>query len=377
MKNGSWLLLGYFVLIISLIVYSYTQVDLNLTLSSNHLYQSIQYTLTHVGYFNRPLSTTLFLILIAGSFGFYFLVLHLVQKKLLSLTQIKWLIGLSLLLLFAYPAFSHDLYNYMFDARIVTKYGLDPHYFRALDFPSDTWTRFMRWTHRYYPYGPGWLMLSQLPSYLGMGKFILTLGWFKLMFGLFHILNCLLIYKIAERMHKPVALFVLNFFAFNPLVLVESLLSPHNEVMMLALAFLGCYFLLTKKTALSVVALIASISIKYLSGVLIPLLWWRKPTDKKLYVAGFIGWLLGLAPLMLLREPYPWYFVPLVGVAALSGHKWIQLFTVSTSAGLLVRYAPFLWTGEYTDQTMYMQTVLMVTMIIGIFIISHFLWKKD
>ena len=49
-----------FLLSLSFLIYTYTQVDLNLTLSNNTIYQSIQSQLTNIGYFNRPLSTKIF-----------------------------------------------------------------------------------------------------------------------------------------------------------------------------------------------------------------------------------------------------------------------------------------------------------------------------
>jgi len=145
----------YSLLLLFLIIYSYSQIDLNLTLSSNQLYQSIQQQLIYLGYFNRPLSTVVFTILLFLLFTFYFFILYLVNKKKVTLQKILLLVVLTcVILLFSYPAFSHDIFNYMFDARIVTKYYQNPYFHSALDFPNDLWTRFMHWTHRTYPYGP-------------------------------------------------------------------------------------------------------------------------------------------------------------------------------------------------------------------------------
>jgi len=75
---------------------------------------------------------------------------------------ISILIGVGLL--FSYPFLSHDLFNYLFDAKIVTFYHQNPYILKALDFPSDPWLRFMHWTHRTYPYGPSFLFLTLVPS---------------------------------------------------------------------------------------------------------------------------------------------------------------------------------------------------------------------
>jgi len=77
------------------------------------------------------------------------------KKLFIILIAVNILIGL-----ISYPAYSHDLFNYMFDAKIATFYQQNPYLYKALDFPTDPWLRFMHWTHRYYPYGPSFLLLS-------------------------------------------------------------------------------------------------------------------------------------------------------------------------------------------------------------------------
>ncbi len=371
MKSQRWLVGVFIILILAFSLYSYTQVDLNLTLSSHPLYQNIQKQLTYIGYFNRPLSGTLFLGLIFALFIFYVNLLKTILQNKFRVGTLKACIGITFLLVFAYPAFSHDLFNYMFDARVVTVYGLDPHFFKALDFPLDQWTRFMRWTHRYYPYGPGWLWLTLLPSYLGMGKFVLTLGLYKLMFLLFHLGNIWFIGQLAGKERKWGAVV---FFALNPLVLTESLVSPHNEVVMLFFALLAIYLFFRNRAVGAVLSLLASVGIKYISGVLFPLFWLIKPQTKRFFIWVFWAWTIALIPLVITREPYSWYAVPLVGIAALTQSKFIKILTVSISLGLMLRYLPFLWWGEYTLTTQTWQIwVLFVGTLISWFTLLH-LW---
>lgn len=368
------LLLGYLFITIGCVIYSYTQVDLNLTLSGNSIYQSVQTYLTQIGYFYRPISSTIFLFLMGLLSLVYIYCLGQLRQGKFDIKTIKWLIGITTILLFAYPAFSHDIFNYMFDARIVTRYGLDPHFFKALDFPFDPWIRFMRWTHRYYPYGPGWLWLTFIPSYLGMGKFVLTLGLFKLMFLVFHLGNIWLVGKLADGARRWEAIV---FYALNPLVLIESLVSPHNEVMMLFFSLFAIYLLVKKNTIHAIVSIIVSISIKYISIVLLPLFWFIKPIDKHFYTVAYWLWITALVPVVIQREPYSWYAIPLVGLAALSDVKQIKIFTLSISIALLVRYFPFLWWGEYTPKTQDWQMwgFLLVFAISGI--VSYKLWLKS
>ena len=155
----------FFLLLVTcslLLVYSFSQVDLNLTLSSNPTYQTFQSNLTWLGYFRRPLSTAVYVILISLFLISYLLILN----SKFSIRQLWLLILLAVVILLpSYPAFSHDIFNYLFDARIVTKYGLSPWDYKALDFPADPWIRFMRWTHRSSVYPPIWIGLSLIPSF--------------------------------------------------------------------------------------------------------------------------------------------------------------------------------------------------------------------
>ena len=202
-----------------LVVYSYSQIDLNLTLSSNILYQHFQQILINIGYYNRPFSALIYVVIIFVFFINYGL-FSLKWKKILFWDLKTIILFSSVILLFSYPAFSHDFFNYMFDARIVTKYFANPYVHSALDYPSDLWIRFMHWTHRTYPYGPIWLAATLIPSFLGMGKFVLTLFYFKLMFTFLHLGNIVFISKIVGKINYRYQNLAIILYALNPLVLV-------------------------------------------------------------------------------------------------------------------------------------------------------------
>lgn len=379
MKKSGWVIAGvYGVVIISFIIYSYSHIDLNLTLSSNPLYQSIQQQLVQLGYFNRPLSAALFLLLLTGFFGLYFLVIWLIKREKMGSSDVWKLVGITLILMVAYPAFSHDIFNYMFDARIVTQYGLDPRFFKALDFAGDPWTRFMRWTHRYYPYGPGWILLTLIPSYLGMGKFVITLFLFKLMFVIFHFFNSKLIEKILSKISPANVSLGLAFFALNPLVLTESLVSPHNEVMMFTFALAAIYFLLSKRIVASVVFSFVSIGIKFISFVLLPLMILIdiKKRPSTFFTALFLAWLVMLVPVIHTREPFSWYFVPVLGLAALRvSARWISSVAVGLSAATMIRYWPFILIGDYGIKTQTFQWWGM-WMVFLLSAVGYWLWQR-
>lgn len=378
----------YIVILFLFTIYSYSQIDLNLTLSSNQFYQSIQQQLILLGYYDRSLSTIILVVLLICLYLIYLAILILIKKDKLSVKKISILIGLTIIiLLFSYSAFSHDLFNYMFDGRIVTTYGQNPYLHSALDFPGDLWTRFMHWTHRIYPYGLVWLIISIIPSYLGFGKFVFTLLNFKLMFTLFHIGNAYLIYKILTKINPKQSLFGTAFYAFNPVILIESLVSPHNEVSMLFFLFLAIYQIFVKNNKLfAIIFLLLSAGIKFITIILSPLFLIltvipdliRNPigmlnqvqhdTKYKTQVWLILIFLLLIPPLlyeMYIREPYSWYFIPILGVSALLiKYESLNILISGVSLAAFLRYLPFLYYGEYSKTVSNIQNLIFIITII-------------
>lgn len=364
-----FLFASYAIFLIGLLIYSFSQIDLNLTISSNVYYQGLQKQLLYLGYFNRSLSTTFYVVIILFLFIFYLLILYLVRHLRITKVQIIYLlIGGIVILFLSYPAFSHDIYNYMFDARIVTKYFQSPYTHKALDFPADLWIRFMHWTHRTYPYGPIWLLVTLPASFLGFGKFVVTLINFKLMFLLFYLGNILLIGKILGKTSPQNRLLGISLYAFNPVILLESLVSPHNESAMLFFLLLGIYKGVIKKNNYWWIGgLLLSGGIKFISLILIPLKYfYGKNIMLENKYANFLeACLLLLTPLIIYqiyqRDPYPWYFITLIGIAVLLPFNFkIRLLLYGVTFGALLYYIPYLYIGYYTSSVRTVQTVMFV-----------------
>jgi len=219
------LFLSYLFLLAGFLVYSFTQVDLGLTLSKFPAYQVIERSLQQVGFYQRPLSTAIFIIIASLLFLFYIFFLYLAKKGKLSLKNLTILTILSAVILgISYNAFSYDLFNYIFDAKIVSYYHLNPYFYKPTDFANDPMLNFMRWTQRTYPYGPSWLMLTVPLTFIGMNYFLSTFFLFKILMVASFLGSCYLIYKISAKIFPEHKLFNVAFFAFNPLVLIETLL---------------------------------------------------------------------------------------------------------------------------------------------------------
>lgn len=327
--------------------------------------------MTQIGYFQRPLSTILFITLLISLTLMYlvgfkiFRSSHNPRKEILKVIIIVYTI-----VFFAYPAFSHDIFNYLFDARIVTKYNLSPYYFRALDFPNDPWTRFMRWTHRYYPYGPLWLSLTIVPSVLGKGSFILTILLFKLLFFSGALGNALLIKEISQLFKPRLKEQSFYFFALNPLVVIESIYSPHNEVFLLFFSLIFIYLFLKRKYLLAFFGLLISLAIKFVTVVWLPLLIIKRIVGDRMSDMFFLGsglvvFVLGLLPIIYLREPYPWYFLPVIAYASLFSNRTIIFWlSIGITLGTSLRYASFLWYGSWNTPVPEINSLITIGIIV-------------
>ncbi len=393
MRLKSFLVPLYFLSVLLLLFYSFAYVDLNLTLSQNqHVLNFVSFA-QNLGYYQRDLATKIFfggLLLFYLIFAFF---IHLATKKEISLGLLKKLIvGTGLILLFAYPAFSTDIYNYMFDARVVTTYHASPYDFRALDFPDDPWVRFMRWVHRTTPYGYVWIGLTLIPSFIGMGKFLVTLLLFKYLAVLSYWASAYFIYKILKIINPESAITGTLFFALNPLVITEILVSGHNDIVMAALALISFWFLIKGEKVNSIFFLLLSIGIKYVTAILSPIWayvilskdknWDRIITGIVLFLYAGLGVTISgmVTRSSTGNEIYPWYLVWILAFVALVPHKyWLVIPTLGLSIGALLRYTPFLLTGGWEEPAgtiKYWVTLVPVVLSLILVLGKIFVFKK-
>ena len=255
---------SYIVLILCLFLYSFTQVDLGLTLSRSSLFLTIEKSFQYIGYFNRPLSTIMYSTFLILFFVFYAMFLKFGKKSKITRRQTWILLFITTIVLtFSYNAFSYDIFNYIFDAKIVTHYHQNPYMHKALDFPQDKMLGFMHWTQRTYPYGPVWLVLTIPLSFIGLQIFLITFFLFKILMSACFLGTCYFIEKISKKLFPKNALLYLIFFAFNPLVLIESVVSAHFDIVMIFFAMIAVWFLVNKRYVSASILLLISIGVKF------------------------------------------------------------------------------------------------------------------
>ncbi|MBI4137328.1 hypothetical protein HY469_04665 [Candidatus Roizmanbacteria bacterium] len=374
-RIGSIATVMYVLGVVLLFLYSFTQIDLNLTLSSSHILYEIQRVFQRIGYFQRPLSTILYVSVMALLLTTYWILFIVSQKKKITEKTAWLLVGISAgVLLFSYPGFSYDIFNYLFDARIVTLYQENPYVHKALDYLQDPWINIMRWTHRTYPYGPGWLVLTVPLSVAGFQKFVVTLYLFKALMVGCYLASVLAIKHIMEKINPGYVVPAILLFALNPLIITESLVSAHNDIVMMALSLWSFYFLVSKRKAWSLVFLLFSISIKFATVFLIPAyvyVFWLMQSKKKVlweYVilTTIAGMTLAVAAATIRTQFQPWYLLYVLPFAALLPQRVsIVIPVVIISIAGMLQYVPFLYTGKWDPP---IPTILNVIMASGVII---------
>jgi hypothetical protein len=334
-KGLRWSLYLYLLGACLLFLYSFTQIDLSLTITRTTFFQPLQHFFQYIGYFNRPLSTGLYLFIVILLFTAYLLMLRYSRKSSTAATRL-WpvLLLIGVIFLISYNAFSYDFFNYIFDAKIVTHYHSNPYLHKALDYPGDPMLSFMHWTHRTYPYGPSWLVLTVPVSFLGFGVFVPTFFLFKAGIIGAYLGTCYYLQKIAEKIRPGSSFSALVYFAFNPLILIECLVSAHNDIVMLFFAVLALWMLLEKRPVASYLSLLFSIGIKFASGIFLPVFLYmsfRRVSAEKAGKA--IGVMVILSLVVILLAAYrtnfqPWYLVLFLGFSAFLTNKKIYIAPV-------------------------------------------------
>lgn len=339
---------GYAAAAVALLLFSYTQTDLNLTLSRAGFVRDVQKAFQYVGYYQRPVAVSLYIGILAVLFLSYVALLADLKKSSGGMRYVwRIIIVVTVILVFSYPAaFSYDFFNYVFTAKTVLVYRQNPYAVTPLMFAGiDPWTNFMRWTHLSSAYTPLWIALSLVPFALGLGIFTAVLVSTKVMIAGFYLLSC---WALGRQVKSPFALAV---FALNPLVILETLVSGHNDIVMIAFVLVALLYL-SKHTLLSWVFLALSVAAKFMTIVLIPV-WYV--TRKPIWMLSAM--LAGLGLVLIRREFLPWYWVWIVPFVALCYNQpRLIRFSTVVSLGLALSYAPFLYFGDYSPASQAIKT---------------------
>ncbi|MCX6782612.1 MAG: hypothetical protein NTZ20_01255 [Candidatus Levybacteria bacterium] len=338
----------YLAFLLALVLFSYGFVDVNF------IYLQSFYT----GIFtqNRELSAIIYALMVIVSFFWYWLFLRSVENKKISDKLFIKIIGITVgILLFTYPAMlSFDIFNYTTTSKVLYLYKENPYITMPIEFSNDEFLQYTRAANKVALYGPLWILITGIPYIFNSISFLSSLLVMKVIVAVCYLGIGYLIWRFTKNMYS-VALFLLN-----PLVIIETLISSHNDSVMMLLV-LGSYFLLSKKKIFyGMVVFMASVLVKYVSIVLLPVilfLIWQQVTKKniqweRVFLISLVLMTLVFFTAPIREEIYPWYWIwVLPFVSLLYKNNFIRQLAIIFSLSLLLRYIPVLYTGSYFGYT--------------------------
>lgn len=370
-----FLIVSYSIFLSLFSIFSYAFVDPNL-LYLKDVYSGFVFS-------NRFLTTILYMLFIFIFFIFYGIFVWSAVKKKLKLKDMLILLGITVgILLFSYPAMlSYDIFNYIATSKVLFLYRENPYIIMPIEFIGDPLLSFTHAANKIALYGPIWIVLTGIPYFFGLGNFIITLFSFKIFIAIFYLTTAFLIWKIANSMIS-VILFVLN-----PLVIIETLLSGHNDIVMIFFVLSSFFMLMKRKVFLALLLFVMSVLIKYATIMLIPIflyVLWKTVRNKDInwksvfYASSllmYVGFLL--SPIR--EEIYPWYALWFLSFAFLIADKKLLLYvSVVFSFGLLLRYIPFMLFGTHAGLTPIIKSsvTFIPVFLVLFYLITKKLWER-
>jgi hypothetical protein len=243
-------------------------------------------------------------------------------------------VACAIVLLWSYPLFSQDVFDYLFHTHEWVRYGASPFTHVPSQFSFDSLYPYVSWTEAPSPYGPVWILLTAPLSWLAGSDLFANLVLFKGLSVLCYAGSAFLLYLTLGKALPRYRVAGTLLFAWNPLVLMEFGSSGHNDIVMVFFAILAAWLVVNGRFALGLLALTASMLIKIVTIFILPLFVvyvWRHLTRQARAVHGFLGSAQFRPPRISLKELR----------APLSKMSGYLLLAVGVTA---LCYAPF-WEG--------------------------------
>lgn len=169
------------------------------------------------------------------------------------------------------PLLSGDVFHYAMQGRLHAVHGFNPYVVPASRAADDPFLAVTLWSDRPTQYGPVWIQLSAFCVWLGRDSIVLTALCFKALAGLSHLLGALFVLLLARRLAGGDGVLPLLFYAWNPVLLIESAGTAHNDGVMMTLALAGVYLVVRRNLFLGVAVMLGSVLIKYTTLLLLVL----------------------------------------------------------------------------------------------------------
>ena len=173
--------------------------------------------------------------------------------------------------LFSPVMFSTDIFAYAMYGRAMSVFGGSPYAAEMANPTTDPY--YIQFGLEYLPswYGPVWTFISAGITWFTGENVGVTVLMFRLVAIVCALLASGLIWACLRKFSPENSARGLVLFLWNPLLVIETGLSGHNDSVMLVLVLLGIWLHLRGNKACAVLALTLSALVKFLTGMLVPL----------------------------------------------------------------------------------------------------------
>lgn len=229
---------------------------------------------------NRNMQTLLYLVILAIMTILYCLIIKRQKEIFRNIRQVlTYTLIISAIFLISISFTCSDVFYYLGIGRLDSIYNQNPYYITITDFveSQDKIEGFHKdtvliqgyqndWADTTVVYGPIWTAVCKFVAALSLGNVDLGIFIFRTVNILIHILNCYLIYKISNKKIFSVI------YGLNPFMLIEGIMSIHNDIFVVCFILFALYFLTKqKKLKTSLIFLVMSAAVKYFAILLLPL----------------------------------------------------------------------------------------------------------
>ncbi len=257
---------------------------------------------------------------------FAYVALFLERRALTPRDLLLGAVGAGVLLLASFPVGSKDPIGYAFFGKVWGTYHANPYLVAPASFPDDPWQPYFQvvWAKSPPPYGPLFLWQALAVDWLARGSLLVALGLYKLIAAGMLAVTVLLTARLLNVSAPAERWRALALLAWNPLLLFESIGTPHNDAVVIMLIVLSAIWMLCAeggaRARLAPAPLMLGIWYKWYALLFVPVFLVAAYREGGLRAAGrwlaaalFIGALCGAVLMAPLAEAVPAVWRGLVG----------------------------------------------------------------